>query len=125
MLVLNNNLRLPYIRRNNLCFMLHDTNEMIGIARNSKVALFENVFLEGVQNFVLISTLLLLARTLPNTTPPKAIVRVTDPIINFSKKFIKIDNYYFQIAITSAMLTYISTIAGVAAVELKSKSITK
>lgn len=102
MLVLNNNLRLPYIRRNNLCFMLHDTNEMIGIARNSKVALFENVFLEGVQNFVLISTLLLLARTLPNTTPPKAIVRVTDPIINFSKKFINFDNYYFQIGLSSA-----------------------
>ena len=48
MLVLNNNLRLPYIRRNNLCFMLHDTNEMIGIARNSKVALFENVFLANI-----------------------------------------------------------------------------
>ena len=119
MLVLNNNLRLPYIRRNNLCFMLHDTNEMIGIARNSKVSLFENVFLEGVQNFVLISTLLLLARTLPNTTPPKAIVRVTDPIINFSKKFINFDNYYFQIGLSSAFLTYISTIAGVAAMEKK------
>ena len=119
MLVLNNNLRLPYIRRNNLCFMLHDTNEMIGIARNSKVALFENVFLEGVQNFVLISTLLLLARTLPNTTPPKAIVRVTDPIVNFAKKFINFDNYYFQIGLSSAFLTYISTIAGVAAMEKK------
>jgi hypothetical protein len=126
MLLLNNNMILrPYQKKKNLCFMMHDTNELIGIPRNSNIVLFEGVFLEGIQNFVLISTLLLLTRTLPNLTPPKAIIKITDPIINLSKKIIKIDNYYFQIAITSAMLTYISTIAGVAAVELKSKSITK
>jgi hypothetical protein len=126
MLLLNNNMILrPYQKKKNLCFMMHDTNELIGIPRNSNIVLFEGVFLEGIQNFVLISTLLLLTRTLPNVTPPKAIIKITDPIINLSKKIIKIDNYYFQIAITSAMLTYISTIAGVAAVELKSKSITK
>jgi len=126
MLLLNNNMILrPYQKKKNLCFMMHDTNELIGIPRNFNIVLFEGVFLEGIQNFVLISTLLLLTRTLPNVTPPKAIIKITDPIINLSKKIIKIDNYYFQIAITSAMLTYISTIAGVAAVELKSKSITK
>tara|TARA_B110000483_G_scaffold157793_1_gene187303 strand:- start:3424 stop:3783 length:360 start_codon:yes stop_codon:yes gene_type:complete len=119
MLILNNNIRLPYMKQDNLCFMLSDTNEMIGIARNSKVSLFENVFLEGVQNFVLISTLLLLARTLPNSVPPNGIVRVTDPIINFSKKFINFDSYYYQIGMSSLLLTYISTIAGVAAMEKK------
>jgi len=120
MLILNNNLRLPsYNKKNNLCFMLHDTNELIGIPRNSNIVLFESIFLEGIQNFVLMSTIFLLARTLPNTTPPKAIIKITDPIINFSKKFINFDNYYFQIGISSAMLTYISTIAGVAAIEQK------
>lgn len=125
-MLLQHNMRLmPFQKRNNLCFMMHDTNEMIGIPRNSNIVLFEGVFLEGIQNFVLISTLLLLARTLPNTTPPKAIIKITDPIINFSKKIINFDNYYFQIAISSAMLTYISTIAGVAAAEPKNKPINK
>lgn len=119
-MLLQNNMRLiPFQKRNNLCFMMQDTNEMIGIPRSSNIVLFEGIFLEGIQNFVLISTLLLLARTLPNTTPPKAIIKITDPIINFSKKIISFDNYYFQIAISSAMLTYISTIAGVAAAEPK------
>lgn len=125
MLLQNNIGLIPYQRRNNLCFMMQDTNEMIGISRNSNIVLFEGIFLEGIQNFVLISTLLLLARTLPNTTPPKAIIKITDPIINFSKKIISFDNYYFQIAISSAMLTYISTIAGVAAAEPKTKPINK
>jgi hypothetical protein len=125
-MLLYNNMRLiPFQKRNNLCFMMQDTNELIGIPRNSNILLFEGVFLEGIQNFVLISTLLLLARTLPNTTPPKAIIKITDPIINFSKKIISFDNYYFQIAISSAMLTYISTIAGVAAAEPKTKSAAK
>ncbi len=125
-MLLYNNMRLiPFQKRNNLCFMMQDTNELIGIPRNSNIVLFEGVFLEGIQNFVLISTLLLLARTLPNTTPPKAIIKITDPIINFSKKIISFDNYYFQIAISSAMLTYISTIAGVAAAEPKTKSAAK
>ncbi len=125
-MLLQHNMRLmPFQKRNNLCFIMHDTNEMIGIPRNSNIVLFEGIFLEGIQNFVLISTLLLLARTLPNTTPPKAIVKITDPIINFSKKIINFDNYYFQIAISSAMLTYISTIAGVAAAEPKPKPINK
>ena len=104
--------------------MIHDTNELIGIPRNSNIVLFEGVFLEGIQNFVLISTILLLARTLPNTTPPKAIIKITEPIINLSKKIINFqDNYYFQIAISSAMLTYISTIASVAAAEPKTKPV--
>ncbi len=119
MIVYSNNLILPYRKRNNLCFMLQDTNELIGIPRNSNIALFENIVLDGVQNFVLISTILLLMRTIPNANPPKAVIKLTDPIINFSKKFINFDNYYFQIGLSSALLTYITTIAGVAAAEKK------
>lgn len=119
MIIYSNNFIIPYRKRNNLCFMLQDTNELIGIPRNSNIALFENVVLDGVQNFVLISTILLLIRTIPNTNPPKAVIKITDPIINFSKKFINFDNYYFQIGLSSALLSYITTIASVAAVEKK------
>jgi len=124
MLLQNNMIHMHFQKRKGLCFMIHDTNELIGIPRNSNIVLFEGVFLEGIQNFVLISTILLLARTLPNTTPPKAIIKITEPIINLSKKIINFqDNYYFQIAISSAMLTYISTIASVAAAEPKTKPV--
>lgn len=120
MIVYSNNFITPYQRRNNLCFMLQDTNELIGIPKNSNIALFENVFLDGVQNFVLVSTIFLLMRTIPNANTPKAILKITDPLINFSKKFINFqDNYYFQIGLSSALLTYISTIAGAAAAEKK------
>ena len=120
MLVFTNNLRMPY-KRHNMCFMLQDTNEMIGIPRNSNIVMFENIFLDGVQNFVLLSTIMLLMRTIPNANPPKIVVKITNPIINMSKKFINFDNYYFQIGLTSALLTYVTTIAGVAAMETPKK----
>tara|TARA_B100000795_G_C22804007_1_gene443702 strand:+ start:590 stop:943 length:354 start_codon:yes stop_codon:yes gene_type:complete len=113
-----NNLRLPY-KRHNICFTLQDTNELIGISRNANIAMFENIFLDGVQNFVLLSTIMLLIRTIPNATTPKIVVKITDTIINMSKKIINFENYYFQIGLTSALLTYVTTIAGVAAIEPK------
>ena len=66
---------------------------------------------------------MLLMRRIPNANPPKIVVKITDPIINMSKKFINFDNYYFQIGLTSALLTYVTTIAGVAAMEPPLKKI--
>ena len=120
MLVFTNNLRMPY-KRHNMCYMLQDTNNMRGIPRHTNIVIFENIFLDGVQNFVLLSTIMLLMRTIPNANPPKIVEKITNPIINMSKKFINFDNYYFQIGLTSALLTYITTIAGVAAMETPKK----
>jgi len=106
---------IPYNKKN-LCFVLQNSNELIDVRRNANIKLFENIFVEGLQNFVLIGTLMLLLRVIPNSSPPKIIIKITEPIINLSKKFINFDNYYYQIGLSSSLLTYIaSSVAAVSA----------
>ena len=106
---------IPY-NKNNMCFVIQNTNELIDMRKNTHIKLFENIFVEGIQNAVLIGTLMLLLRVIPNSNPPKVIVKLTEPIINLSKKIINFDNYYYQIGMTSSLLTYIaSSVAAVSA----------
>ena len=106
---------IPYNKKK-LCFVLQNSNELIDVRRNANIKLFENIFVEGLQNFVLIGTLMLLLRVIPNSRPPKIIIKITEPIINLSKKFINFDNYYYQIGLSSSLLTYIaSSVAAVSA----------
>jgi hypothetical protein len=59
---------------------------------------------------------MLLLRVIPNSSPPKIIIKITEPIINLSKKIINFDNYYYQIGLSSSLLTYIaSSVAAVSA----------
>ena len=121
MLILNNNFRLPYQKSNNMCFMIQNTNDMVGISKTVNIVLCESILLDGIQNLVLITTILLLIRNIPNNNTPKQIIKLTDPIIKLSKKIIDFDNYYFQVGMSSALLIYISAIAGVGAMEPKIK----
>ena len=112
-----------YQRRKNLCFLMPDKNW--AFQSNTllpKVTLFENIFLEGIQNFVFILSCFMVAKTLsPFININPIVYRFTDPIIKFSKNIINFDNNYYQVAFTSIFLTYISTITAAFAKELKIK----
>jgi hypothetical protein len=114
-MLLSHSRLIPY-NKNNMCFVIQNTNELIDMRKNTHIKLFENIFVEGIQNAVLIGTLMLLLRVIPNSNPPKFIVRLTEPIINLSKKIINFDNYYYQIGLSSSLLTYIAgSVAAVSA----------
>ena len=119
MLELNNFNKFP-IKKNNLCFIMqNNNNDMINNVKYNNIHLFQNFFIEGVQNFVIIASLLLINRTLYGNNTNKIIIKLTDPLINLSKNIINFDNFSYQIALSAGILTYITTISGVAANDIK------
>lgn len=111
-----NNLNFYLKKKNNLCcyitpdnpWYLH-TKALVPLSLHNN---FEIIFIDGIKNFIFISSILLIIRTtnINNTNP--LIKSITDPIINLSKKIIDFkDVPYFQIAFTSCFLTFYFNLA--------------
>ena len=99
--------------------MQNNNYDLIDNIKHNNLHLFENFFIDGVQNFVIIASLLLINRTLYGNNTNKLIIKLTDPLINLSKNIINFDNFSYQIALSAGILTYITTISGVAANDIK------
>ncbi len=110
-----------YQRKKNLCFLIPDKDW--GLQPNTllpKVTLFENIFIEGTQNFVLLLSFLMIVKTMSPFIKINPIVnRLTDPIIKISKNIIDFDNNNYQVAFTSIFLTYIMTVSAAFGKELE------
>jgi len=107
-------------KKKNLCFIMQNNNyDIIDSVKYSNLHSFENFFIDGIQNFVILASLLLINRTLYGNNTNKLIIRLTDPLINLSKNIINFDNFRYQISFSAAILTYITTISGVAAKDIK------
>ena len=108
------------LKKKNLCFIMQNNNyDLIDSVKYSNLHSFENFFIDGIQNFVILASLLLINRTLYGNNTNKLIIRLTDPLINLSKNIINFDNFRYQISFSAAILTYITTISGVAAKDIK------
>lgn len=99
--------------------MQNNNYDLIDSVKYSNLHLFENFFIDGIQNFVILASLLLINRTIYGNNTNKLIIRLTDPLINLSKNIINFDNFRYQIGFSAAILTYITTISGVAAKDIK------
>jgi len=108
----------PYYRNNNICYIMQNNNyDLIDNTKYNNINIFENIFLDGIQNFVIISSVLLINRTLYGNNTNKIIIKLTNPLINLSKKIINFNNISYQISFSSAILAYMTIISGVSAKE--------
>lgn len=118
--MLINNIKRPHI----CCYMIPDRawyiNENTLLAKHSNI---EQIIVDGIENYLFITSLLIFSRFMivPNN---QIINKLTDPMINLSKKIMNFNNFPLQIAFSMSTITLLMGIDSVLGIE-KKKNINK
>ena len=90
-----------YVKKPNICFVIPDkpwyVNENILIAKQSNI---EQIFINGIENALLISSFMICYSVI--TSNPLPIVKNLNRL---SSKFMNFNNFYFQSALTSSIIS--------------------